>query len=259
MVRRERWILISGLTVLVLFAWVYLFYLSNSMSQSDMRMGAGMQTAMPAPMPWSRSEFLLTFLMWAVMMAGMMIPSAMPMVMIFDKLRRQRHPGKTAIQYTGLFVAGYLAAWTAYSFFAALAQGWLHNKALLDMNAAATSPLLGGLVLMAAGGYQFTKWKNACLRYCRSPLGYLMTEWRDGLDGAFRMGVQHGAFCLVCCWMLMALLFIVGVMNLLWGVVITVYVLIEKVAPKGQWISRAAGAGMLLWGVWILGSFLLPI
>ena len=258
MVRRERWILISGLTVLVIFAWLYLFTLSSSMSQSGMKMGAGKKAAMPVMMPWNLNEFSLTFLMWVVMMAGMMIPSAMPMVMIFDKLRRQRHPGHTAIQYTLVFVAGYLAAWTAYSFFATVAQGWLHNKALLDMNAAATSPLLGGLVLVTAGAYQFTKWKDTCLRFCRSPLGYLMTEWRDGLDGAFRMGIKHGAFCLVCCWMLMALLFIVGVMNLLWGVAITVYVLIEKVAPGGQWISRAAGAGMLVWGLWMLGGYLLP-
>jgi predicted metal-binding membrane protein len=259
MVRRERWILISGLTVLVLFAWLYLFHLSSSMSRSGMEMGAGMETALPALMPWSRHEFLLTFVMWVVMMAGMMIPSALPMVVIFHQLRSRRHPGKTAVQYTFVFVAGYLAAWTAYSFFATLAQGWLHNRALLDMNAAATSPLLGGVVLIAAGTYQFTTWKNTCLRYCRSPLGYLMTEWRDGLYGAFRMGVRHGAFCLACCWVLMALLFIVGVMNLLWAVVITVYVLLEKVAPGGQWISRVAGAGMLLWGLWMLGSFLLPI
>jgi predicted metal-binding membrane protein len=238
---------------------MYLFYLSSSMSQSGMEMAAGMQTALPALTPWSRNEFLLTFLMWVVMMAGMMIPSALPMVMIFHQLRSQRHPGKTAVQYTGVFVAGYLAVWTAYSFFATLAQGWLHNKALLDMNAAATSPLLGGVVLVTAGTYQFTKWKNSCLQYCRSPLGYLMTEWRDGLGGAFRMGVQHGAFCLACCWMLMALLFIVGVMNLLWAVIITVYVLVEKVAPNGKWISRAAGAGMLLWGLWMLGRVLLPI
>ena len=259
MERRERWIVISGLTVVVLFAWVYLFYLSSWMSQSAMNMGVGMKVALSASMPWSRNELLLTFLMWVVMMAGMMIPSAMPTVMIFHQLRSRRHPGKTAIQYTGVFVAGYLAAWTAYSFFATLVQGWLHNKALLGMNATATSPLLGGLVLITAGAYQFTKWKDTCLRYCRSPLGYLMTEWRDGLDGAFRMGVRYGAYCLVCCWMLMALLFIVGVMNLLWAVVITIYVLVEKVASNGQWISRAAGAGMLLWGIWILGSFLLPI
>ena len=153
---------------------------------------------------------------------------------------------------TSAFVCGYLAAWTAFSLLATVAQEALHSAALVSSMGVSTSGILGGVLLVSTGVFQWTPLKNACLHHCRSPLGFILTEWRDGSRGAFQMGLRNGTYCVGCCWLLMAMLFVAGVMNLWWVAAIAVFVLIEKVAPRGLWIARATGLLLIFWGGWIL-------
>ena len=153
---------------------------------------------------------------------------------------------------TGVFLLGYLAVWIVFSAVAAVAQWSLHATALLSPMMVSTSPLLGGALLVAAGVFQWTPLKNVCLTHCRSPLSFLMTDWRDGKLGAFAMGIKHGAFCAGCCWVLMLLLFVAGVMNVLWIAALTALVLLEKIAPRGLWMGRVAGLALIAWGIWMV-------
>ena len=160
---------------------------------------------------WSTANWLAVFIMWAVMMAAMMLPTAMPMVTVFATLNRRRSEAARTVA----FVAGYVALWTAFGAAATAAQWALQARGLLSPMIVSMSPALSAALLMIAGVFQFTPLKQACLRACRSPLGFLLTDWRDGLWGAARMGLRHGLYCLGCCWALMALLFVGGAMNLL--------------------------------------------
>lgn len=198
---------------------------------------------------WSPQNFALTFCMWMVMMIGMMTPSAAPMILLFAKLNKK----KTHSQFvsTSLFVAGYLFIWGMFSLVATFIQWWLESTSLMMPMARVNSPVIAGVVFVVAGLYQFTPLKHACLKHCRSPFAFIMNEWRDGKFGAIRMGAVHGAYCCGCCWFLMALLFVVGVMNLLWVAVIALYVLVEKVAPAGQWVARIGGVLMLSFGAYL--------
>jgi predicted metal-binding membrane protein len=213
--RRERLIVGGCLAVMVLIAWWYLFHTRASMS--------GMTTSgMPMPamnMPgmdmsgsgqWGATAVLLLFVMWAVMMVAMMVPSAAPMVLAFLDVNQRRQAAGRQFVPVGIFLAGYLAIWTAYSAVATLAQWGLHKAALLSPAMAATSPVLNGGLLIVAGIFQWTPLKHMCLKGCRSPLSFLMSEWRDGKAGAFIMGLRHGSYCVGCCWILMALLFAAG-------------------------------------------------
>jgi predicted metal-binding membrane protein len=157
---------------------------------------------------------------------------------------------------TAIFVLAYLVVWTAFSVVAALAQAGLHTAALLSPAMAATSPFLAGGLLIAAGVFQWTPLKRACLSTCRSPMAFLMSSWREGRGGAFMMGIRHGLYCLGCCWALMALLFVAGVMNLLWVAAIAVTVLVEKIVPAGDLIGRIAGMGMIAAGLLLVGRAL---
>ena len=190
--------------------------------------------------------------MWAVMMVAMMTPAAGPMVLMFEAIHRRRAAAGRPAVPTAIFVLGYLVVWTVYSVIAALAQGALHAAALLSPAMVATSPLLAGGLLIAAGVFQWTPLKRACLAACRSPLSFLMTGWREGRGGAFVMGLRHGLYCLGCCWALMALLFVAGVMNLLWVAAIAVTVLVEKVVPRGDLVGRLAGVALVAAGVLLL-------
>jgi predicted metal-binding membrane protein len=147
---------------------------------------------------------------------------------------------------------GYLVVWTGFSALAALAQWALHAEALLSPMMVSTSPVLGGALLIAAGLFQWTPLKHACLKHCRTPLSFLMTGWREGRPGAFGMGLKHGAYCAGCCWFLMALLFVAGVMNIWWVAAIAGFVLLEKAAPKGLWIGKVAGVLLATWGIWMI-------
>ena len=203
---------------------------------------------MTMDMPWSAADLFYTFAMWAVMMAGMMAPSALPMLLLFAAARAGRDK-RGVSPATLTFGLGYLAVWTGFSVGATVAQWGLHQAALLSMAMASSSGRLTGAILIAAGVYQLTPWKSRCLTHCRSPLGFLMTNWRDGTMGAFRMGLRHGAYCLGCCWALMCVLFAVGVMNLLWVAALTGFVLIEKIGPAGAIVARVAGVAMVGFGI----------
>ena len=244
LVRRERAVTLGGLAVLVVLAWIWFVRLGREMTaMADM----GMATD-----PWTARDAVLAAVMWAVMMVAMMLPSAAPMILMFTGLnRRRREAGQPPHVATPLFVLGYLVVWAAFSVAAAAAQWGLQRAALLSDDAMSAGPLVAAALLAAAAIYQVTPLKYACLARCRSPLGFLMTEWRDGRAGALVMGVRHGVFCLGCCWALMALLFVGGVMNLAWVAALTVFVLIEKVLPAGRIVPWVSGALLLAWAAWL--------
>ena len=246
--RRDRIILSVSLVTIVVLSWAYLVDMAQAMQGMDMNMSMSM-SAMQA---WTAIDFVLMFTMWTVMMIAMMTPSASPMVFMFAKIDRQRQTQRNPIATSWVFLAGYLVIWAAFSAVAVLAQWGLHSAALLSPMMVSTSALLGGSLLVAAGVFQLTSLKHACLHQCRTPLGFLISEWRNGYQGAFVMGLKHGYFCTGCCWALMALLFVAGVMNLLWVAAIAGFVLVEKIAPAGHWLGKAAGILMIGWGGWML-------
>jgi len=184
--------------------------------------------------------------MWAVMMVAMMLPSAAPMLATYARIALARETSRP--YHVWMFAGGYFVVWTAFSLAATGLQYGLQSLAIVS-NAMRTGPLAGGIILAVAGIYQLTPLKNACLTRCRTPIGFFMTNWRDGARGAFEMGLEHGAFCLGCCSMLMALLFVAGVMNLMWVAAISVLVLLEKVAPYGRAIAYVSGVAMIAVGL----------
>jgi len=248
LVRRDRLLILACIVLITLLAWAYLVHLDRQMS-SDMehdKMMAAM--GMTMDMPWSASDIFFTFAMWAVMMVGMMAPSVSPMLLLFAAAQSSR--GKQGVSLATLtFALGYVAVWTCFSAVATVTQWGLHQAAMLSAAMASSSGRLSGAILIVAGAYQLTPWKNSCLTHCRSPLGFLMTNWRDGTIGAYRMGFRHGAYCLGCCWALMCVLFVVGVMNLIWIAALTGFVLIEKILPAGAIVARVAGAAMIVFGI----------
>ena len=211
------------------------------------------EMGMTMGMPWTAADVFFTFVMWAVMMVGMMAGTAAPVLLLFAAARagRGERGARLAVLMFGL---GYLTVWVGFSACAALAQWALHQTAMLSPAMTASSPYLGGAILIGAGAYQLTPWKGACLTQCRSPLGFLMTNWRDGELGALQMGARHGAYCLGCCWALMCVLFVVGVMNLVWVATLTGFVLLEKIGPAGTIVARAAGAVMVLAGILLIAA-----
>ena len=248
--RRDRATILLALLGVTAIAWLYLLAMPQDAAGMAMDDMPGM--AMPMAAPWTPLTFALTFAMWWVMMLGMMLPSAAPMILTFATLNRgKRAHGETFVP-TSVFTFGYLIVWGVFSLAATLAQWALGSAALLSPMASLTSPMIGGVLLILAGLYQFTPLKQACLRNCRSPFAFVLNHWRDGRIGALRMGLEHGAFCLGCCWILMALLFVVGVMNLLWVAAIAAFVFAEKLLPGGVWLGRIGGAAMLAFGVFLL-------
>lgn len=252
--RRDRVVISCCLLLLTALAWAYLIHLDREMSamMEHDRMMAEMGMSMD--MPWKTADVLMAFAMWAVMMVGMMTPSAAPVVLLVAGMNRkrgaQRVPGVVFA-----FGAGYLLIWVAFSAAAALSQWALHQAALLSPAMTTSSTRLGAAILIAAGIYQLTPFKGTCLTHCRSPLGFLMSHWRDGTTGALRMGMSHGSYCLGCCWALMCVLFVVGVMNLMWVAAIAIFVLMEKIGPAGTLVARVAGVAMIVMGVYVLTDF----
>jgi predicted metal-binding membrane protein len=252
--KRDRAVGLAALGATTLLAWGYMVYEARAMYHTGVCCCAGMKMSGPDTGPWSPGTLLPLFIMWAEMKVAMMIPSAAPMVLTFAMVQRKRREHHRPFVPTGVFLLGYLVIWTGFSVLAALAQWVLHATALLSPMMVNTSPILGGALLIAAGVFQWTPLKNACLTHCRSPLSFLMTDWREGKWGAFVMGLKHGTYCTGCCWILMALLFVAGVMNVWWIAVLTVLVLVEKVAPRGLLFGKVAGAFLAAWGVWMMSA-----
>ena len=250
--KRDRMVVLAGLTGITVLAWTYMGYLAWDMGHMDM----SMDMAMPQMQTWRALDLLLVFVMWAVMMVAMMVPSAAPMLLLFTTINRRRRAQQQPYVPTAVFLGGYLLVWSSFSVLAMLAQWGLHSATLLSPMMVSTSPILGGLVLLAAGSFQWTPLKYTCLTHCRSPLGFLMTDWREGYRGALIMGLRHGMYCVGCCWILMALLFVAGVMNLLWVAAIAAFVLVEKVVPRGDLVGRLAGGGLVVAGLVMLGQAL---
>ncbi|MDB5618263.1 DUF2182 domain-containing protein [Tardiphaga sp.] len=242
--RRDRLIVAVGLAGVVALAWVYLVA------------GAGIDMSMVGmpmePMPWSTFYAALVFTMWWVMMIAMMVPSAAPMVLLFIAIKRKHGEAASPSVEAWIFLGGYLLVWAGFSLIAASAQWGLERTGLLSMAMASNSATLDGVILLAAGLYQFTPIKTACLRYCQSPVLFLSRHWRPGALGALRMGLRHGSYCLGCCGFLMVLLFVSGVMNLVWIAAFALYVACEKLLPLGHRLSRAAGVAMIVSGTIVL-------
>ncbi len=248
LIRRDQvWVGIGALATAGL-AWVYLFRMAHDMTAVEM-MGDALVT--PRTTPWTSADFVMMFIMWAIMMVAMMLPSAAPMILIFALVNRRRSSrGRTATS-PAVFAAGYVAAWTAFGLAATVLQWGLHAAGLLSPLLMTTSATLGGATLIAAGIYQWTPLKTSCLRHCQSPLHFISTHWRDGWSGALRMGWHHGYYCLGCCWILMCLLFVGGVMNLLWIAGLALFVLVEKIWHN-RWIPAVSGVALVVWGALVV-------
>jgi predicted metal-binding membrane protein len=246
---RDKIFVIAGLTGVIVCVWAYLIPASL-----DMYGGMDGAAAWTMEATWDSGYLLLIFFMWAAMMVAMMLPSALPTILIVHKAVRNDPQVRSPSRRTFSFVAGYVLAWSGFSLCATLLQWGLAEAALLSPMMVSASPWLGGVILIVAGVYQWTPLKYACLRHCRSPLAFLMENLRPGMPGALRLGLQHGLYCIGCCWALMLLLFVGGVMSLLWIGAITAFVLVEKLAPYGAQGRRLSGAALVLAGAWVLAS-----
>lgn len=241
--KRDRMIVLVGLIGVSVLAWVYIVVRDGDLTA----------TAMSELLPWTVSHFVMMFAMWAVMMVGMMLPTAAPMILLYMLVARKSAEKNKPIVATGVFVAGYLVAWAGFSLSATILQWGFERFALLSPMMASANPVFGGGLLIAAGVYQWTPLKDKCLGNCRAPMAFLTASWRDGRVGAFRMGAEQGLYCVGCCWVLMGLLFFGGVMNLLWIAAITAFVLIEKFAPMGIQAGRFSGFLLIVSGLLVIG------
>ena len=271
--RRDRLVVVIALVAVIVLSWVYVLAgagmgmsafemtrmtqpvgVSDSAQPSMQGMSSG-GTADGGTMDnrgWTVGYTTVIFFMWWVMMFGMMLPSAAPLLLLFARMMRKEKKKGAPYVPTGVFALGYVIMWAAFSAIATGAQWGLEASGLLSGIMVGTSAVLGAGLLIAAGVWQLTPWKNACLRHCRSPIGFLSAHWRPGRTGAFRMGLVHGAFCLGCCWFLMVLLFYGGVMNLYWIIGLALYILIEKLLPAGTRIGQLTGVVLIAWGVVLL-------
>ena len=236
---RSRWAVGIGLVAVTIACWAYLVLLAARMGSMSSPL------AMPMTAAWTGADVVLMWTMWAMMMAGMMLPSAAPMITAYA---RTLSAGRAGIHgSTPVFAGAYLAVWGVFGALATGAQWVLHDAALVNAMGTSQSRWLGGLILVGAGAYQFTGLKDACLRQCRTPLGFLLSEWRPGTRGAFIMGIRHGFACTGCCWALMAMLFVLGVMNLWWIALVAAVVFLEKVV-RSDALTRALGWFLAIWG-----------
>ncbi|MYN12797.1 DUF2182 domain-containing protein [Pusillimonas sp. TS35] len=269
--RHDRIVVIGSLSVLVLLSWGYLIFGMAPGQEMPAMMGEGIgmapmtgdsmdMRAMPnngtamavGATPWAPARWIAMVSMWLVMMAAMMLPSAAPMILLYARISRRHALDERPTLGAYFFVLGYAVIWGLGSFAAVVLQYWLEMLTLLSPAMTVTSTALAGSLLIAAGVYQWMPLKHACLRRCRSPLDFLLTYWRPGSGGAFIMGAQHGLYCVGCCWLIMLLLFVGGIMNLYWIAGLAFYVLVEKLFPGGPWIGRIAGVVLIGWGMWTL-------
>ena len=258
--RRDRTIVLAAVAIITAIAWADLAWLADDMAMGGMDMTgfrmipAGRSLMMPASEPWQPIEFGYVFAMWVVMMIGMMTSSVAPMILIYARVGRQAATQDKPFAASGWFAAGYLLAWTSFSLVATSLQWALERAALLTPMMESASNILGAIVLILAGLYQWTPLKEACLAHCQSPLLFIQQQggFRGDPGGALALGFRHGIYCIGCCWALTALLFVGGVMNLLWIAVLAILILLEKLTPFGRVVARIAGVGFIASGVWML-------
>lgn len=245
---------LAGLALLLLLSWWYLIGMAGGMAAMPAE-----HMAMAMPISWNLQAVLLLLAMWMVMMVAMMLPSAIPMIMSFLTVNHRRHAihgsraayGSVVPSY--VFVSAYLLVWMGFSVLATALQWFLHEYALINIGMASIHLWLSAGVLVGAGLFQLMPLKRTCLRHCRSPLSFLMSQWREGYGGAFHMGLRHGLYCVGCCWALMLLLFVGGVMNLFVVIAIAIFVLLEKLLPVGVGFACASGGLMILAGLsWLV-------
>ena len=254
--RRDRLIGLAALMLFIIFAWWYLLHGAGMRGDMSSMPGMDMDMDMSTAHAWTPGYAWVVFLMWWVMMIAMMLPSSAPMILLYGLVsRHQEKRGGTPIS-NGAFLLGYLTVWGAFSGFATMLQWQLQSVALLSPTMALSSALFGGVILIAAGLYQLTPFRDACLQHCRGPLEFVSRHWMPGAAGAWKMGIRHGLYCLGCCWMLMALLFYGGVMNLYWIIGLAIYVFLEKLAPGGMLVSRVASGALIVWGALVLAGIL---
>lgn len=246
--RGSRTALAAGMAAAIIAAWGFATWPMLDMHDAVARL------MMPSSAAWTAGNMAAVFAMWSVMMAAMMLPGAVPMVLFYGQLVARGEP-KVVGTRTTLFVLAYLTAWAAFSLAATALQWVLQAAVVLSPMGLVTSHWGTAALLITAGLYQLTPYKDACLTRCRTPFGFLMTEWRAGDRGAFVMGLRHGSFCIGCCWALMVLAFVGGTMNLVWMAVLTVVVTVEKVTPRGDVVARWLGL-LLLAGGAALGAAL---
>jgi predicted metal-binding membrane protein len=239
----------SGVVLLVLLplvCWIWIVVMARDMYGPMTGASAWMMTE-----NWDLLHLLLLWAMWTVMMAGMMLPSASPLLLLYGAMAR-RSVEETAGRQIYALAAGYLVVWTVFSLVATALQRGLAALLLVSPMMEVTSSRVSAALLLLAGTYQLTPIKHACLRTCQSPLGFLMTRWRSGLSGAFRLGLEHGAYCVGCCWALMLLLFVGGVMNLTVIAALTAFVAVEKLVPLGLHGARISGVLLMVVGFWMV-------
>ena len=208
--------------------------------------------AMPMSPSWTFIDFVLLFLMWFVMMIAMMTPSVSPLILIFAMVNRKKKQQANPFVPTGFLIAGYFLVWGVFSLLATVLQWGLQNLSLLNPDMITTNKILGGVILIGAGIFQFTNLKQRCLHYCRTPIDFIHRNWKEGKTGALRMGIENGIYCLGCCWILMIILFVSGIMNLLWIALIALFVLIEKTLSQMKWVSFLAGMVLIIYGIMFL-------
>jgi predicted metal-binding membrane protein len=258
--RRDRVVVVLALALLTLLAWSFLLWLSTDMSMGGIDMTgfrmipSGMGLMVPADKPWLAQEFGFVFVMWAVMMVGMMTPSAAPMFLLYAHIGRQTEAQHRPLAATAWFATGYFLVWVAFALLATFAQWALERSGLLDVGMAGTSNVFAGLLFLAAGLYQWTRLNERCLTECRRPFAFVMRHggYRRDASGCVMLGLRHGAFCVGCCWALMALLFVGGVMNVLWIVLLALLALLERNPSGGLPIARLAGVVLIACSVWAL-------
>jgi predicted metal-binding membrane protein len=243
--RRDRRVVTASLVLVVALAWLYLWRDAAAMSHMGM-------ADMPMAHALGAGTLALTFVMWAVMMVGMMLPSTAPTILLYGALVRKNGERGTVLPAVWVFTSGYLAVWMGFSLVVTLLQVALEQAALVTPMMVSASKGLSAAILIAAGIYQWLPVKQACLSKCRNPLQFFVTRWRTGAGGAFRMGAEHGLFCVGCCWMLMLLLFVAGVMNLVWIALIAGFVFVEKLLPAGKFTSGFASVALVLSGLFLL-------
>jgi len=245
LLRRDRWLIDLALAATIALCWAWLVPMARDMYGPMTGASAWMMTD-----TWDFPHQVLLFAMWVVMMIGMMLPSAAPTLLLYARVVHNSPEAAAAPARVYAFAGGYLLVWTVFSLLATALQLVLRHWLLLSPMMATSSHVFGGALLVLAGAYQLTPYKRSCLNSCRSPAAFIAQHWRRGLSGAFRLGLEHGVYCLGCCWALMLLLFVGGVMNLWWIGLLTLFVLLEKLAPLGAQGGRLSGVLIIALGIW---------